>query len=593
MLRSSSCAVAFCASALLLSGPAGGADDLAGTSWIVTPSAESTFIAIEFPEEVDADVPVTMPTMLGMRRPMVRGGTEEQPTLTLEDGAASVILTLDRGTDRIDGRLEARGGFPGIQEMAFALVRWTPPGEHATTAVFAGDLELPGGATMEMILELGHSENGASAAIGIPAQMIESYPAVATYVDGSWKIDANFGTMVSIRLSGNGAEGALEGTMSQSGFDMKLRLDELTEEEIAVDPRPQTPKPPFPYSEVEARIPVPQGHELAGTLLIPDGVEDPPVVVLVTGSGPQDRDETLMGHKPFLVLADALARRGIASLRYDDRGVGESTGDHASALTVDFADDALAAVVWLRAQDTVDSEWIGIIGHSEGGLVAPIAISKDPGIAFAVLMAGTGVDGGRILTSQTERIMEIGGTPPEVIEALAVQQEALMDSVRDEASEDEIRRRMLELSLAQVEAGRATVGDKVTDQLLASTRQQVETMEPPVSDWLAAFIRMDPRVYLSQMRCPVLALNGTTDVQVLSDLNLPEIERAVTTGGGQVTVIEYEGLNHLFQRSETGSIQEYALIRTTIEPEVLEDIAGWIDTVVGRSEPIHVQGGEG
>jgi pimeloyl-ACP methyl ester carboxylesterase len=555
------------------------ADGLAGSNWMVTPSADTVFLAIEFPEDPAEEVAVTMPALLGMRRPMVFGGTGLRPILTLEDGTASVRIELQREGERLDARLEARGDGDASREMTFSLSPWAAPGTLPSSGVYSGRLDLPGGGKLEMILELGHSAEAASAAISIPAQMIESYPAAASHADGTWTIEANFGTMVRIDLVTTGEGGGLDGTMTQSGFEMALALKKLTEDEVAADPRPQTPKPPFPYSVVEARIPAPGGHELAGTLLLPDGVEQPPVAVLVTGSGPQDRDESLMGHKPFLVLADALARRGIASLRCDDRGVGDSTGDHASAVTMDFADDALAAVDWLRKRDDVDHGLIGIIGHSEGGLVAPIAISRDPDIAFAVLMAGTGVDGGRILTSQTERMLEVGGMDRERIDGIITLHGELMDAVRSDATEEEIRRRYTGLSIAQVEAGRSSVGDEATDQMLEATLQQIEGSEELFNDWLVAFIKIDPRAYLSRMRCPVLALNGTNDVQVLSELNLPEIERAVTTGGGQVTVSEDEGVNHLFQRSETGAVQEYASIRTTIEPEVLEDIIDWIHAI--------------
>lgn len=561
--------------------------DLAGTCWMgsVEGGGASVFLAMEFPEDPTGEVLFTMPNALALRKSVTLGGTEVQPTITLAGGEISIVVALELEEKHIGGTLEARGANGVLQQAGtISLDPWTPPEDFSSTGVYAGKVELPGGAKLDLIMELGYSKDEASARISIPLQNVESYPAVATQTDGTWEIEANFGTVVTIQLKPEGQDG-LEGTMSQSGFEMDVVLEKLTEEEIARDPRPQTPKPPFPYVELDARIPSPQGHELIGTLLLPDGVKQPPVVVLVTGSGPQDRDETVMGHKPFLILADALARRGIASLRYDDRGVGESTGDYASATTMAFADDALAAVAWLRKRDDVDPKWIGIVGHSEGGLVAPIAVSKDPEIAFAVLMAGTGVDGGRILTSQSERIMKVSGMDQAAIDGIIARHEELMDAVREDASDEEIRRRYILLSDAQVEAGRAELGDEKTDELLETTRQQVEAMDTPFNDWMVAFIKIDPRSYLSQMKCPVLAINGTNDVQVISELNLPEIERAITTGGGTVTIIEYEGLNHLFQKSESGAVEEYVSIETTIEPEVLDDIATWILETSGHTDP--------
>jgi pimeloyl-ACP methyl ester carboxylesterase len=307
------------------------------------------------------------------------------------------------------------------------------------------------------------------------------------------------------------------------------------------------------------------------------------VAVMISGSGPQDRDESIMGHSPFLVLADHLARQGIATLRYDDRGFGESTGEFSTALTSDFATDALAAVGWLRDRDDIDDSAIGLIGHSEGGLVAPMAIVEDPTIAFAVLMAGPGVDGGRILTSQSERIMKVQGTDAVDIEKIIVLHAEMMDLVRNDAPVEELGAGYLALIGAQIATARSKLGDEQADQMLADGRAKLAADPQPFTPWMVAFIRTDPREFLSQLSCPVLAINGTHDVQVISELNLPEIDRAVTTGGGTIKVIEYESLNHLFQKSETGAVTEYSTIETTMEPEVLMDISTWILEVTRRS----------
>ena len=403
--------------------------------------------------------------------------------------------------------------------------------------------------------------------------------------DTTWRITASFGRPVVVSLDTKSQNDSNEyvGTMEQAGFVMNMKLEKVDEAEVAREKRPQTPKPPFPYTSEDVQVAHPDGHVLAGTFLRPEGDGRPPVVVFITGSGPQDRNETLMGHSPFLVLADYLARNGIASLRYDDRGVGESTGKFADALSTDFATDALAALAWVRERDDIDLKGVGLLGHSEGGLVAPIAFSMEPAaVDFAILLAGTGVDGGRILTSQTKRMMETEGFSDEGIDGVIERHEALMEAVRRDASAEETRDLYRALSDAQIELMRSVVGDEKADELKASVRQQLEDVVDPLDGWTRGFIKIDPRMYLSQMSCPVLALNGTKDVQVISELNLPEIQRAVTTGGGEITVIEYEGLNHLFQRANTGAVIEYAEIETTIEPEVLADIAQWILKITGK-----------
>jgi len=574
---------------------------LTGTVWTTPADTVGLFLSIEFPVESENRALVTMP-QLGIRRPMTVEVSTDGSQFTLGLPSPPAVenkpgygLAIQIETDSSGRPSRVRWGPPAADGSVSTslgssdLERWIQPREFAEHGVYGGKLQLPiqaGGQTLDLNLALGHGPEGASATLSIPIQNIDAYPAFATHAGGSWSIMVNFGTtQVTFELDASGEDGDLAGIMSQAGMDMEVTFSRLSAEEQ--DTRPQTPKPPFPYRASEVRIPTPEGHVLAGTLLLPDAVEEPPVVVLITGSGPQDRDETVMGHKPFLVLADALARRGIASLRCDDRGVSQSTGDHGSARTTDFAADVISSVEWLRKRDDVSRRWIGLIGHSEGGVIASIAASGDPDIAFAVLMAGAGVDGGRILTSQTERIMEVAGADRQSIAQVVALHESLMDAVRDSADRDEMLRRFLLLSEAQIRISMRGLGEDSVEKSLTDLRLQVARMQrdgvSPLSEWLQAFIRIDPRSYLSRMKCPVLAINGTNDIQVISDLNLPEIDRAITTGGGDVTIIEYDGLNHLFQQSDVGAIEEYSTIRTTMEPEVIGDIADWILKITDRN----------
>jgi hypothetical protein len=573
--------------------PAVGAD-LAGTSWLGSANALGTevFIAMEFPEETPGEVLLTMPNALALRAAFELSGTTEGPTVIVSAGGKRIRLRLepelDRDSPRISGDMEVLGDDQqtAVQVFPFLLKSWTPPERLESQKVLDGTLTLPGKNELKLILRLGSSGDEASARMGIPAQSVSMYPCRAVLSDDRWRIETNFGTPVVTEIAPDPerGSGAYAGTMEQSGFSMPVLLETVDVSEVDRDRRPQMPKPPFPYVTEEVQIDHPDGHVLAGTLVLPDGAGHAPVVVFITGSGPQDRDESIMGHSPFLVISDYLARNGIASLRYDDRGFGKSTGTYTGATSEDFATDVLAAVAWLRARDDLDTEAIGLLGHSEGGLIAPIAVSKDKEIDFAILLAGTGVDGGRILTSQTERIMETAGNSPEEILAVVAVHEELMDSVRRDAPMAEIRDRYIALSDVQIDISREYLDDDQVEEIRAETREQIGEKGDPLGEWLRAFIKLDPRGYLSQMTCPVLALNGTKDVQVISELNLPEIKRAVTIGGGEVTVIEYEGLNHLFQRAETGAVGEYGEIETTIEPEVLEDIVTWILQTTGNDD---------
>jgi hypothetical protein len=562
--------------------------DLAGSNWLGradTPVAPS-FIALEFPSQDTGQVRLTMPSALALGKLVDLGGEPGAPTISLAAGGRTAMLHLEPAPDAISGRMDVFGpdGETVLQGFPLQLLPWSAPEQMKNNDFYIGNLELPGGNELELHLELGYDADTASARLGIPMQSVEGYPSDARKLENGWFIETNFGTPVTMELEIQ-EDKSLTGTMKQSGAVLPVSLKPVGGDEFNRDRRPQTPKPPFPYKEIEARIDHPDGHVLAGSLLLPDGVENPPVAVMISGSGPQDRDESIMGHSPFLVLADHLARQGIATLRYDDRGFGESTGEFSTALTSDFATDTLAAVGWLRDRDDIDDSAIGLIGHSEGGLVAPMAIAEDQAIAFAVLMAGPGVDGGRILTSQSERIMTVQGTDPAEVAKIIVLHAEMMDLVRNDAPVEELGTGYLALIDAQIASARSELGDEQANQMMADGRAKLAADPQPFTPWMVAFIRTDPREFLSQLSCPVLAINGTRDVQVISEINLPEIERAVTTGGGTIKTIEYDGLNHLFQKSETGAVSEYSTIETTMEPEVLMDISTWILEVTGRSKP--------
>ncbi|NJD20351.1 MAG: alpha/beta hydrolase, partial [Gemmatimonadetes bacterium] len=344
--------------------------------------------------------------------------------------------------------------------------------------------------------------------------------------------------------------------------------------------RPQHPKPPFPYRAEEVAIPPgTPGVTLAGPLPLPQGTGPFPAVVLVSGSGPQDRDESLMGHKPFLVLADHLTRKGIAVLRYDDRGVGKSTGSFSTATSEDFAADALAAVAFLKARGDVGA--VGIAGHSEGGLIGPLAASRSADVAFLVMLAGPGLPGEEILYLQGDLIARAGGASEAQTAANRRIQEAMFGVVRTQpdstAAVTEMQHALQE-TLASLPADiRRAMEAELTPAALDAQIRQVN------SRWFRFFLTYDPRPTLAKVRVPVLALNGALDLQVPAEANLREVEAALKRGGNaDVTARLLPGLNHLFQTARTGSPSEYADITETMSPAALEAVSSWILQRFGR-----------
>ena len=378
---------------------------------------------------------------------------------------------------------------------------------------------------------------------------------------------------ISAELSSDGQ--TLSGTLQQGGASLPLSL---VRQAAPLDyRRPQDPMPPFPYDALEVSFPsADPGVTLAGTLLSPRGSGPFPTVVLITGSGAQNRNEELLNHRPFLVLADALARANVAVLRYDDRGVGSSTGDFASATSLDFAQDVRGAVSYLRAQSLVPVGHIGLVGHSEGGLIAPIVAEGDAGIAFLVLLAGPAVNGASIILSQGRAIGAAQGASAAELDANEALQRALfacfgsggstVDAGTDAAPVSERGDAAVDACLRQVLTGAGLSGAELDGNL-----RQFE------SPWMRFFATYDPAPALRRVRVPVLALNGSLDLQVLASLNLPILRQALAEAGNARSLVsELPGLNHLFQHAMTGAPAEYGAITETIAPEVLSQITGWI-----------------
>lgn len=301
---------------------------------------------------------------------------------------------------------------------------------------------------------------------------------------------------------------------------------------------------------------------LAGTLTIPNSTGTFPVVLLIAGSGPNDRNDTVAGHKIFLAIADFLTRHGIAVLRYDKRGIGKSTGNYSAATTKDFASDALAGVNYLMTLKQIDHKEIGLIGHSEGGEIAPIVADESPNVAFIVLMAGPGVPGYKIILSQTALVDKAAGVSDSAVNASLTLERKLLDIVMTEKDSAKAAER-LKGALEKVDGEHSAVAEASVTELL--------------SPWYRDFLSYDPRPALRKVKCPVLALWGSKDLQVPAAENMPAVRAALKSGGNKrFKVMEIKGLNHLFQDAKTGSPFEYGIIKETVSPKTLRIISNWI-----------------
>ncbi len=362
----------------------------------------------------------------------------------------------------------------------------------------------------------------------------------------------------------NAAKTAITGSWAQNGAEQKLdfqRSDQLLELI-----RPQNPVKPYPYKEEEVTFTNGKAKiSLAGTLTLPRGQGPFPAAILLSGSGPHDRDESLVGHRPFLVLADHLTRKGIAVLRFDKRGIGKSTGDYANATTEDFAGDAEAALAYLKTRKEIDLPKTGLIGHSEGGMIAPLVATHSSDVPWIVLLAGPGLKGEDTLLLQSELILKTAGVNDGQIaktREFNKQTYALVRQEKDPAT--------LQAKLSGLVQSSGMGASLPPDALQAQVRLMV-------SPWFKFFLDYDPVPTLQKTTCPVLALNGEKDLQVAPKENLAKIQKALQDGGNKdFQTTELPGLNHLFQHSPTGSPTEYGGIQETMAPEALNAVSDWV-----------------
>jgi fermentation-respiration switch protein FrsA (DUF1100 family) len=498
--------------------------------------------------------------------------------ISLKDSKVHMEVAAVHGT--YDGKLTSDGGtikgaWSQGTPMALDFKRAAEPikTEHKPAAptdidgAWMGTVDA-GVARLRVVFHLNNTEDGLMGTLDSLDQDVKGIPVSTVTRNGD-------SLKMEVKSIGGTFEGTIakdrskiEGTWTQAGRPMPLSLKPVKDAAEMVRKRPQVPAKPYPYKEEEVSYdnPAAAGVKLAATFTIPQGKGPVPAVLLITGSGPQDRDEALMGHRPFLILADYLTRRGIAVLRADDRGFAKSTGNFSGATTADFATDAEAGVAYLKSRSEVDPHKIGLIGHSEGGLIAPMVAARNHDVAFIVMMAGPGMNGEEILVEQGRLINEASGMSHEKALQDAVDERTMLDLIKQEKDDAALEKKLREM-----------LAGKVPEAMVGTQVKQV------MSPWFRYFISYDPAATLRKVTCPVLAINGEKDLQVPPKQNLPVIRKALEEGGNKnFEVDELPGLNHLFQTATTGALSEYAEIEETMSPVALEKMAGWIlTTTVG------------
>lgn len=364
---------------------------------------------------------------------------------------------------------------------------------------------------------------------------------------------------------------SLKGTWHQNGQSFELALKKQAK--AFTFNRPQEPKAPFPYLVEEVKFKNENaGHTLAGTLTLPKGEGEFPAVILISGSGAQNRNEEIFGHKPFMVIADYFAKQGIAVLRYDDQGVGQSGGSQLGTTTYNYSFDAEAALKFLRMDERINSKAIGFAGHSEGGLIASMVSSRIEGVAFLISLGGPALPGSEIILSQTKALAKAQGMPEDEISKQFEQNKTLFEILMNENNNEKAQELMLKsYALSLKESGKNET--EIAEEVQAFKQNYPKV----VYNWMRYYLKTDPADFLVKMKCPVLVLNGDKDLQVISKQNLNAYEQIFKKSGlKDYELIELKNHNHLFQHCKTGLPSEYGSIEESFSEEAMEMMANWI-----------------
>lgn len=477
--------------------------------------------------------------------------------------------------------------------FTFATMKRTLPILFALFPLLVGAQEITGdwygvlnamGTELPMVLHISQHEDGSlSGTMDSPDQNVFGLEIDELSLNGQ---SFHF-KMIDLQAEYQGTLSTLglRGDFTQAGYDFPMDFTQTPVTRSGLKARPQDPQS-FPYQQ--ETVSFPGGDEevsLTGEFTWPSEGTPKAALVLVSGSGGQDRNSELgqgINHRPFLVLSDFLTRAGYAVLRYDDRGIAQSTGDHNLATSADFALDATAAAQYLRTRPELEGVKIGLAGHSEGGLIGPMVFAQDEeALDFLVLLAAPGLAGDSIILEQSRRIQELMGAPPVLVERNLAPLRTAYNYIRNhpEQNTEEIDAGLLEIFMASIDDLPLPLQNSIVDRE-AFARQQMGNLSNP---WLRYFLSTDPAEFLQKVTIPVLALNGELDQQVVAEDNLTAIAMAVGSNGNtDITIVNLPGLNHLFQKATTGAPAEYGTIEETFNPTAMRIITSWLDQLVGQ-----------
>jgi hypothetical protein len=438
------------------------------------------------------------------------------------------------------------------------------------TGTWNGMLKV-GNAELRMVVNINKTDNGYKATMDTPDQGVKGLN-VSTLTFEEQVLKFNVAEAGLTYAGTLGSDSICKGTFKQGGMSIPLDLQKGIIEKKAVV-RPQEPTKPYPYYTEELSFENKKAHiTLSGTLTLPKKEGKYPVVVLITGSGPQNRNEEILGHNPFLVWADYLTKNGIGVLRYDDRGIGQSTGDFKTATTYDFASDVEAALAYLTTRKDIDVKKIGLMGHSEGGVIAPLVASQSKEVNFIVLLAGTGIRGDSLMLLQKQNIERGMGIPELAVQGAQNTFRKAYDCIVNTADDATAKKDLTAYFQQFLKSNPMAKPQNMSEEMFINAM-----VNPIATPWMQCFIRHNPFPVLKNVKCPVLAVNGEKDLQVPSKINLEAIKQGLEQGGNkQVTIKEFPNLNHLFQECKTGLTEEYGQLEQTIAPSVLSEVSNWI-----------------
>lgn len=438
--------------------------------------------------------------------------------------------------------------------------------------IWEGNIDA-GGTALLIRFNITETDGLLMATLDVPLQGAKGLPSNGVSTDGR-DIRISFSNM-GIEYAGvmNEEASMIEGKWIQGGQNTPLSLSK--KEKVTQLNRPQEPRPPFPYKAVDVQFHSPEDTSviLAGTLTIPEGEGPFPVVILVSGSGGQNRDEEILGHKPFLVLADFLSRRDVAVLRYDDRGIAGSSGVFQTSTTLDFAKDALGALQYLRRQNHFSASAYGVIGHSEGGIIAQMLPSLGADPDFLILLAAPGRKGMDIIAEQNAYVSLQAGNSKEVAARDSIFAYKLFQMVPSPDSGEKVDQVAVK---AHLEAYYHAEKERLVQNYATFEQFYFSQSSLTGNPWFKYYLHLDPASYTQSITCPVLALNGSLDGQVHPVKDLGKIEKALSGKNASNRFVVMENLNHLFQYSETGSPSEYGVLEETLNPEVMTIIDTWL-----------------